>query len=151
MLLNQQIKDEIKVAMRAHDTMRLSVVRNILAACTNELVATGKTPQDILSDDGVLKVIKRLANQRKDSIEQFINGDRPALAEKERAELVILETYLPTLMLPEEIRKIAIAKKELLGITDKSKIGQLTGAIMKELTGCAEGVVVKKIVEELLN
>lgn len=150
MTLHEQIKGEIKAAMLAKDTVKLSVVRNIVAAITNELVATGKTPQEMLDDTGVLKVIKRLASQRKDSIEQFEKGGRPELAASENAELAILESYLPTLMSREEIRKVATAKKEALGITDKAKVGQLTGAIMKELAGQADGNDVKAVVEELL-
>ncbi|MDO8604867.1 MAG: GatB/YqeY domain-containing protein [bacterium] len=110
MSLHEEIKAEVKPAMMAKDAVRLSVVRNMISAFTNELVATGKTPQDMLDDAGALKVIKRLSNQRKDSIEQFINGGRPELAESEKAELVILEKYLPTLMSREEIKKIARKK-----------------------------------------
>ncbi len=150
MTLHEQIKGEVKQAMLAKDTIKLSVVRGMVSAFTNELVAIGKMPQDILDDAGVLKVIKKLANQRKDSIEQFEKGGRPELAEGERTELTILEKYLPTLMSREEIKKVAIAKKEALGITDKAKAGQLTGAIMKELAGTADGNDVKAVVEELL-
>lgn len=150
MTLHEQIRSEVKEAMKAKDAVRLSVVRNMISAFTNELVATGKTPQDILDDAGVLRVIKRLANQRKDSIQQFIGGGRPELAESEQAELVILEKYLPALMSRDEIKKIALAKKEALGVTDKSKAGQLTGAIMKVLAGKADGNDVKAVVDELL-
>lgn len=149
MSLHEQIKGEVKEAMKAKDAVRLSVVRNMISAFTNELVATGKTPQDMLDDAGVLKVIKRLANQRKDSVEQFEKGGRPELAEGEKAELAVLEKYLPTLMSRDEIKKIALAKKEALGVTDKSKAGQLTGAIMKELAGKADGKDVKEVVEAL--
>ncbi len=135
--------------MMAKDAVRLSVVRNMISAFTNELVATGKTPQDLLDDAGVLKVIKRLSNQRKDSMEQFIAGGRPELAEGEKAELAILEKYLPTLMSHEEIKVVALAKKEALGVTDKTKAGQLTGAIMKDLTGKADGGAVKAVVDGL--
>ncbi len=149
MSLHEQIKDEVKPAMKAKDVVRLSVVRNMISAFVNELVATDKTPQDMLDDAGVLKVIKRLSNQRKDSIEQFTAGGRPELAETEKAELAILEKYLPKLMSLEEIAFVARAKKNELGITDKSKAGQLTGAIMKELAGKADGGDVKKVVDEL--
>lgn len=150
MTLHEQIKSEIKEAMLAKDTVRLSVVRNIVSAITNELVATGKKPQDALDDAGVLKVIKRLVNQRKDSILQFTTGNRPELAASETAELAILEKYLPAQMSREEIKKVAIAKKEALGF-DKSKAGQLTGAIMKELAGRADGGDVKAVVDELFS
>src|SRR3989344_6638061 len=149
MSLHEQIKGEIKAAMLAKDAVRLSVVRNMVSSFMNELVATGKTPQDILDDAGVLKVIKRLSNQRKDSIEQFVKGGRPELAESEQAELAILDTYLPTLMSREEIKVVALAKKAALGVTDKAKAGQLTGIIMKDLAGKADGGDVKAVVDEL--
>ena len=148
MTLHEKIKGEIKEAMLAKDSVRLSVVRNIVSAFTNELVATKKMPQDLLDDEGALKVIKRLVNQRKDSINQFTAGGRPELAESEAAELAILEKYLPVQMSREEIKKVAIAQKEALGF-DKSKAGQLTGAIMKELAGKADGKDVKEVVDEL--
>lgn len=135
--------------MKEKDAVRLSVVRNMISAFTNELVATGRTPQDFLTDDEALKVIKRLSNQRKDSIEQFEKGGRPELADTERAELLIIEKYLPVLMSREEIKTIALAKKEALDITDKTKAGQLTGAIMKDLAGKADGGDVKAVVDEL--
>lgn len=149
MTLHEKIKGEIKTAMLARDTVKLSVVRGMVTAITNELVATGGMPQDILPDEAVLKVIKKLSNQRKDSIQQFIDGGRPELAESEKAELAILETYLPTLMSQEAIKPIAEAKKAELGITDKAKAGQLTGAIMKELAGKADGNDVKAVVDSL--
>lgn len=149
MSLHEQIKSEIKQAMLAKDTVKLSVVRGMISAFTNELVAIGKMPQDFLNDEEVLKVIKRLSNQRKDSIEQFEKGGRPELADGERAELAILEKYLPVLMSRDEIKKIVIAKKDALGITEKAKAGQLTGAVMKELAGKADGSDVKAVVDEL--
>lgn len=149
MSLHEQIKGEVKKAMLAKDAVRLSVVRNMIAAFTNELVATGKTPQDMLDDAGALKVIKRLANQRKDSIEQFEKGGRAELADSEKAELAVLEAYLPQMMSREEIKVVALAKKDALGVTDKAKAGQLTGAIMKDLAGKADGGEVKAVVDEL--
>ena len=148
-MLHKQIKDEIKEAMKAREAVRLEVLRGVLAAFTNELVAMGKTPQDMIDDDTALSVIKRLAKQRKDSIEQFEKGDRKDLADKERAELTHLEKFLPEMMGKEEIQKIAEAKKTELGVEDKAKMGMLMGAVMKELKGKADGGDVKKVVEGL--
>ena len=151
-MLHPTIREEIKKAMLAKDAVRLETVRGILAACTNELVAKKRTPQEMLSDDEVLIVIRRLAKQRRDSIEQFEKGNRADLAEKEKQELAILEAFLPAMIGEEEITKIALAKKEELGIAagDASKIGVLTGAVMKELKGSADGAMVKKVVEGLI-
>lgn len=135
--------------MKAKDEVRLRTVRSILTAITNELVATGKKPQDMLDDAGFLGVVKRLAKQRKESIVQFEAAGRTDLSEPEKAELVILEAYLPTLMSQEAIRPIAEAKKAELGVTDKSGMGKLIGAITRELAGKADGGDVKAVVESL--
>lgn len=149
MSLHEQIKSEVKEAMLAKDTVRLNVVRGLLTSFMNELVATNRTPQDILTDEEVLKVINRTAKQRKDSIEQFANANRQDLVDEDTAQLAILEKYLPALMSAEEIRPIVEAKKAALGVTDKAKAGQLVGAVMKELAGKADGTVVKDIVDSL--
>ncbi|GMQ94952.1 MAG: GatB/YqeY domain-containing protein [Patescibacteria group bacterium] len=149
-MIYEDIKEEIKSAMRSKDVLRLSVLRNILSAFTNELVATGKTPQDALGDEEALAVIKRLAKQRKDSITQFEKGGRQDLAKEEREELAVLEQYLPQMMGKEDIRNIVEAKKAELGIEDKAKMGMLMGAVMKETAGRADGNSVKAVVEELL-
>lgn len=149
MSLHESLRESLKTAMKAKDEVALRTVRSVMTACTNELVATGKTPQDKLDDAGVLAVIKRLAKQRRESIVQFEAANRPELAEPEKLELVILEAYLPTLMTQEQIRPVAEAKMAELGVTDKSKLGQLVGAVMKELAGKADGGDVKVVVESL--
>lgn len=148
-MLQQSIKEQIKNAMRAKDESRLLTLRNIISACTNQLVATNRKPQEELSDEEVIEVIRKLTKQRKDSIEQFEKGGRTDLVEKEQAELNVLEVFLPKLMSEEEIRPLAEAKKNELGITDVLKAGVLTGALMKDLKGRADGGDVKKVVESL--
>lgn len=149
MSLQEQIKGEIKTAMMAKDSVKLTVVRGLATAFMNELVATKRTPQDTLSDEEASAVIRRAIKQRKDSIEQFSAAGRTELAESEQAELAVLETYLPKMMSQDEIRPIAEAKKAELGIADKSKIGMLMSAVMKDLKGKADGTDVKAVVESL--
>ncbi len=146
---HENIKTELKTAMKAKEATRLTVIRGMLTAFTNELVATGKTPQDTLDDDVVMTVIKRLAKQRKDSIEQYEAAGRQELADTEKEELAILEGYLPQMMSQDEIRPIAQAKQAELGIEDKSKMGVLIGAVIKECAGKADGGDVKAVVEAL--
>lgn len=143
-----EIKANIKAAMLAKDTVKLSVMRNLVSACTNELVSKGRMPQDELTDEEVIAVIRRQVKQRKDSIEQFTAGGRADLAEGEQAELVYLEVFLPQLMSEDDVRTIALAKKAELGISDKKDVGRLMAEIMKDLKGKADGAVVKKVVEE---
>jgi len=147
-MLHQQIKDGIKEAMLAKDQVRLGVLRGLTSAFTNELVATKRTPQEMLTDEETLNVIRRAVKQRKDSIEQFEKGGRPELAEDEKKELAVLETFLPAMMSREEIRKVVDAKKAEMGVTDKSKAGVFMGAIMKDLKGKADGADVKAVIDE---
>ncbi len=149
MALHTDLKESIKDAMRAKDALRLTVLRAIVTAFTNELVAQRKMPSDVLDDDAALAVIKRLVKQRKDSIEQFTAGGRPELAQTEQDELVILEAFLPAMMTAEQIRPIAEKVKAELNVTDKAKIGILVGAVMKACAGKADGSEVKKVVEAL--
>ena len=148
-MLHEQIKNSIKEAMLAKNIVLLETLRFMVAAFTNELVAKGKKPNEMLSDDEVLTVITRLSKQRKDSIEQFKKGNREDLVKEEEAQLVILETYLPKLMEKSEVEKIAKNKKEELGITDGTKKGMLMQALMKELKGKADGTMVKEVVDSL--
>ncbi len=148
MSLHEQLKNEIKEAMKAKDQVKLSVVRGLVSALTNEAVVKGRTPTDLLSDEETLAVIKRGANQRKDAIDQFVAGGRPELAEDEQAELNVLQSYLPTMMSLEEVRKVVATKKTELGIEDQAKSGMLVGAVMKDLAGRADGSDVKTAVDE---
>lgn len=146
--MQEQIKAAIKPAMIAKDTVRLGTLRMLLAAFTNELVTQGRPPTDPLSDEDCMKVIKRLAKQRKDSIEQFISGGREDLAIDEKAELAIIEELLPAQMTEEEIEtrvKAKLAESPL----DPTKKGQFVGTMMKELGDTAEGAMVKAVIDRL--
>jgi uncharacterized protein len=149
MSLHETIKSSLKDALKAKNEVRLRTVRSMLTAFTNEAVATGGTPQTLLDDEKILSVIKRLTKQRKESIVQYEAANRPELAIPEKEELVVLEGYLPQMMSKDEIRPISEAKKAELGVTDKSKLGILVGAVMKELAGKADGGDVKVVVESL--
>lgn len=151
MNLHEQIKNNIKEAMKSGDKIRLEVMRGLVTAFTNELVATNKTPQDLLNDDQALLVINRLAKQRKDSIEQFTKGGRMDLVEEETAQLKILEEYLPKLMEKDEVVKFVKEKVSELGITDSTKKGMLMSTLMKDLKGKADGAMVKEVVDGLWN
>lgn len=150
-MIQQQIKDQVRQAMLAKETLKLNTLRGLLSGFTNELVAQKKTPREELSDEDAMKVIKRAVKQRKDSIEQFRKGNREDLAQIEESELKILEVYLPEMMSVEDIEKKALAKKEELGITDKSKMGILMGALMKDLKDKADGQDVKEVIEKLFS
>lgn len=150
MTLHQTIKGHIKESMIAKDETRTMVLRGIQAEIQKDLIAK-KSAATEGTDDEVLAIIKRLVKQRKDSIDQFTKGGRPELAESENKELKVLEAYLPASMPKDEIKKVAIAKKAELGVTDKSGAGKLIGAISKELKGKAEGSDIKEVVDSLFS
>ena len=150
MPIHETLKKSIPDAMRAHDAVRLQTLRSLITMMTNEVVAKKRKPTEFLTDEEALAVIKRAANQRKDSIEQFINGGRPELAEPEKLELAIIEAYLPALMSREEIGVVAKAKMAELDVSGKAEAGKLTGMLMKELKGKADGGDVKAVVDSLL-
>jgi len=147
MTMHKTIKEGIKEAMIKKDAFRLTVLRGVLAAFTNEMIAK-KLKGDELPDDEAVAVIRRLVKQRKDSMDQFTKGGRMDLVKNEEAEMKILDAFLPKQMSREEIMKVVKEKKASAGEVDKSKLGQFMGAVMKELKGKADGVMVKEVVEE---
>ena len=149
-MLSQQIRTDMTAAMKARDSLRVDTLRGALAAFTNELVAKGRKPTEELADNDALTVLKRLAKQRKEAAEVYTKGGRAELAEKELSELKIIESYLPQMASREDIEKVARAKKEELGVTDASGTGKLTGVVMKEFQGSADGNLVKEVVASLL-
>jgi len=148
-MLHEQIKNNIKEAMKAGDKVRLEVMRGLVTAFTNELVATGKTPQDLLSDEDAIKVITRASKQRKDSIEQFTKGGRMDLVDIEEDQLKILEEFLPKLMDISEIEEIVKSKLSEFEVKDPTKKGMFMASIMKDLKGKADGSLVKEVVDRL--
>ena len=151
MTLQEQIKEQMKDAMRAKETTAVMTLRGLMSAFTNELVASGKMPTDMLTDDQALVVITREAKRRKDSIAQLEEAGREELASDEEEELTILDKFLPELMPEDVVRAVITVKIEELGITDASEKGKLIGALMTELKGKADGSMVNAIVSELLK
>ncbi len=150
MSLHKQIKDGIKESMIKKDTLRLTVLRNILSTFNNEMIAKKMTVLE-LSDEDATTIIRRLIKQRKDSIDQFTKGNRMDLVQTEEAEMKLLESLLPQLMSRDEIEKIVKAKVDAAGTIDKTKLGQFMGGIMKELKGKADGMLVKEVLEGLVK
>jgi uncharacterized protein YqeY len=147
MSLQQTIKSQVTEAMKARDSMRLNVLRGLLTSFTNEAVSKGKKPDEELNDDEVLTLISRAVKQRKDSIDQFEKGGRADLAEGEKTELAILESYLPAQMSRDEIFAYVKSKPA----PDVANRNQFIGSLMKELKGKADGNIVKEAVDSLFS
>lgn len=151
MTIHETVKAGIPESMKARDAVRLRTLRSLSTMMTNEVVAKKRKPDELLANDEALAVIKRAANQRKDSIEQFVAAGREELAAPEREELAVLESFLPAMMGEDEIRAIATAKMAEMGVSEKKDAGRFTGALMKDLAGRADGAAVKSVVDSLLS
>lgn len=151
MTIHETLKASIPDAMRAKDEVRLRTVRSLVTAMTNEVVAKKRKPEEFLTDEEALVVLKRAANQRKDSISQFEAADRDDLALPEKEELVVIESFLPVLMSREEIESVAREKMEAMGVSGKQDAGRFMGALMQDLKGRADGGDVKAVVDSLLS
>ena len=150
-MLVTDIKAQMVAAMKAKDSLRVETLRGAMAAFTNELVAKGRKPTDELTDDEAVAVLKRLGKQRADAVDQYSKGGRQDLADKEAAEKKIIEEFLPQMASKEEIEKVAKAKMAEMGAVDASGLGKLTGAVMKEFAGRADGNDVKAVLASLLK
>lgn len=148
--MQEQIKSELKKSMIEKNMERVNVIRMLMASLTNELVSLGRVPTDVLSNEEVLKVLKREVKKRRDSIDQYTNANRPELAEDEKAEMIIIEEFLPEMMSKEEITK-RISEKLTNEPIDISKKGQFMGMLMKELGNTADASIVKEILDELIK
>jgi uncharacterized protein YqeY len=150
-MLQQTIKTDTITAMKAKDALKVETLRGLSAAFTNELVAKKMKPDEAVSDEMAIAVIRREVKKRKEAAEAFRTGNREELAKKEDDERAFLEAYLPALMSRDDIRKVAEAKKAELGVTDKKEAGKLMGLVMKELQGNADGGDVKAVVDGLFT
>lgn len=145
MPLVEQLNQELVTAQKAKEALTVEVLRSLLAALKNEQI---KAKKDKFKDDEVLKVLKSEAKKRQDSISAFEKGGRKELAEKEEKELTIIQKYLPAQLSEEEVLKKIKAVQEKTGLSD---FGPLMGKVMSELGAQADGALVKKLVQEVLN
>ena len=147
MALEQQIQKDIMEAMKAHDESRLNATRGIKSEI---LLAKASGTEHELSDTDVLKIIQKLVKQRKESAELYTQGNRPELAEKELAEMKVMEAYLPKALSEDEVRNILKEVVAEVGATGPKDMGKVMGAATKKLAGQADGRLISTIVKELL-
>jgi len=140
--LKAQIQSDMKEAMKAKDAARLGTIRMLMAAIKQVEIDDQKN----LDNDGVIGVINKMIKQRNESIKQYENADRQELADKEKAEIVVLEKYLPEQLSDEEVEKLiqeAIKATEASAMKD---MGKVMGILKPKLHGRANmGAVSQKI------
>ena len=145
--LRDRLRDDLKDAMRARDAVRRDTIRLVEAAIKNaEIEKRGSE----LSEQDVQAILQRQVKQRQDSIEQYEQANRSDLADAERAEIAVIEAYLPQQMSREEIEAAARAAIEQLGASGPGDRGKVMGRLMAELRGKADGAQVNAVVSDLL-
>ena len=146
-MLKEQLAQDLKDAMRAKETVRMSAIRMVQAAITEKEKA-GSGP---LSDDDLVQILAKQAKQRRDSLAQFTEAGRDDLAEREAQELGYIELYLPAQATDEDIHSVVHAIVQRTGATTMKDMGRVMGEAMSELRGRAEGSRVQTVVRELLG
>ena len=146
MALKEQLDQDLKVAMREKDTLKLSVVRMLKSAVKYREIELMKP----LDDAGVLGVIASEIKRRRDSVEQYKAGNRQDLADKEEAEIKILQAWLPQQLTPEELRARVDAAIAQTGAKGPKDMGAVMKALLPEVQGRAEGKAVSDLVKALL-
>lgn len=147
MSLKNQLQEDMKAAMKSGDTVKRDAVRSLLAA----IKYTEKDGQIELDDQGIIMVIQKLVKQRQETIEDAQRAGRQQLIESEKADLAVLETYLPEMMSGEEITNKAQAVIAEIGATSPQDMGKVMSRLMPQIKGKADGRLVSKIVRDLLS
>lgn len=147
--LKERIFKDLVEAMKKKEALRLDTLR-LLKAEIMKFEVAGKAKVQA-EDSDVLPLVTRLIKQRREAAELFRKGAREEMAQKEEAELKILEEYLPTQLTAGELEKIVRETMEQMGAKDKSTMGKLMGAVMGKVKGQADGITVKTVVEKLLS
>jgi len=147
MSLQEKLNTDLKTAMRARDEVRMLVLRSLLSAMNYAEIAKQKK----LDDSGVIEVISREIKQRRESIEAYEKGNRPDLVGKEKAEMAVLQEYMPAQMGRDEITALAQKVIEEVGAKAAGDKGKVMQKLMPQVKGKADGGEVNSIVTELLG
>lgn len=146
--VREQLRSDLRDAMRARDVPRRNTIRMLEAAIKNAEI--DKRGQELAEAD-ILAILQRQVKQRRESIEQFRQGGREDLAEQEELEIGIIEHYLPAQLSRDEIEARARAVIEQVGASGPGDRGKVMGMLMRELRGEADGSIVNAVVGELLD
>ena len=149
MSLKLTIENGIKDAMRAKDADRLRALRAIKSLILLE--ETSGSSADGLSADAEMKILMKAAKQRRDSLEVYVSQNRPDLAEKEQAELAIIEEFLPKQLSDAELTAKITEIIAAVGATSPADMGKVMGAASKAFAGKADNKIVSQLVKELLS
>jgi len=149
MSLQEQINKDIIVAMKARNEADLRALRGLKSALL--LAATEKGSSGELSDEQAIKTFQKIAKQRKESMDIYLQNNRPELAEKEKEELDVIEKYLPKQMGEEEIKNFLVSLVAETGAQSATDFGKVMPLASKALSGKADGKVISNLLREILK
>ena len=147
MEIREKILADIKSAMFAKESVKLNTLRFLQSAIKNKEIDSRPVP---ITADDVMAVIKKLAKQRKESIDQFTTAGRMDLADQESAELKVLEAYMPAQMGKEDLEKIVIETISSTGATTAKDMGTVRKAVMAKTAGSADSKMISEIIKSKL-
>ena len=147
MSLLKRLDEDLKAAMKRSESIRLSALRMAKAAIKNVQIDKGRE----LSDEEILSVLASMAKQRRESIEQFSRGGREELAEKERQELAVLQSYMPAQLSPDAIDALILQAIQESSARSEADMGRVMKLLMPKIKGAADGKWVNTRVKELLS
>lgn len=134
----ETVMSDLKEAMKAKDTVALTTLRALKTALTNAAIESGNK-DNVVEEADALAIVRKQIKQRQDSIEQFEKADRPELAQSEKAEIVVLERYLPAALSAEEVASIVAEAIGETGATSRADMGKVMGAVQAKAEGRADG------------
>jgi uncharacterized protein YqeY len=147
MTLKERLRADLVEAMKAKDAARLSTIRLLTSAIKNKEIDT----RTELDDEGVLSILSTAVKQRRDSIEQFEKGGRTDLADKEKAELVVIQAYMPAQLGRDEIAALIKEAVAETGASGAKDMGKVMKALMPKVKGKSDGKLVNELVKEILG
>ena len=151
MSLTAKIDQDVKDAMRAKDAARLSALRMLKSSLKYAAIEKGAGGEADLADADVVAVVRKRIKQCQDAVEGFIKGGRPEQADNEKAEIAVLESYLPAALSPEELAALVRDAIAATGATGKAQMGAVMKAVMAKAAGRADGKAVNAEVQKQLG
>lgn len=147
MTLKEQLQADLKTAMKEKDKVRKATITMIRAA----ILQVEKDQKVVLDDSAILDIISKQRKQRRDALEDFEKAERDDLIEQTKAEMAVIDAYLPKQLSREEIEAIVDETITETGVQSAKDMGKIMGALMPKVKGLADGKLVNQIVREKLQ
>ena len=147
MSLSNTLSQDVKAALKSGDKTRVSMLRMVNAAIKNREIEKGSAP----TDEDVSAILRSYVKRARESIDQFSKAGRTDLAEKEKQELAVIQSYLPEELTEEETRKIISEAISATGASSPNEMGKVMKAVMARTKGQVDGKLANKLVKEMLE